>query len=132
MTSSWSANPPPDLAAAAEAFVTGHYRAFLERRGEAVPAWAWVNELAHGARADLEDLAALRDFSAGPKRLVGALAAGLAGLEDARLHRVQRQRLEPLEATLRDLAADPPTSEEDLGRAILTGLRRLPRPRGRR
>lgn len=113
----------PDVAAAAEAFLAGRYRAYLEGRGEAVPAWAWVNELARGGRTELEELAALRKFCGGPKRLVGALAAGLAGLDDARLQRVQRQRLEPLESVLRDLTGDPPASEADLAQAILTGLR---------
>lgn len=121
----------PDVATAAQAYITGRYRAYLEGREEAVPAWAWVNELAHGTRADLEKLAALRPSSPGPKRLVGDLAAGLTDLDDARLQRVQRERLEPLEVTLRERAAGPPTSEDELARTILAGLRGLAPPDGR-
>jgi hypothetical protein len=125
-------NPPEehrDLAAAAQAYVDGQYRSYLECRGQPVPAWAWVNELAHGGRADLEELAALRRFFAGPKRLIGSLAAGLAALDDARLGRVQRTRLEPLEAALRVAPAAPPASELELAQVILAGLRNSVPPR---
>jgi hypothetical protein len=37
------------IATEVEAYLSGSYRELLERRGEAIPAWAWLNGVAHGS-----------------------------------------------------------------------------------
>ena len=60
-----------------EAFVNGRYVAWLGERGRAVPAWAWLNLVAHGDAAELAALATGSDESVPPewRRTLGRLAA---------------------------------------------------------
>ena len=52
-----------DVAAECEAFLSGSYVEYLERRGQRIPEWAWLNAVAHAGSKTLRALAAL-----GPRR----------------------------------------------------------------
>lgn len=81
-----------DLVEGSEAFLTGRYREHLESRGEPLPAWAWVNRLAHGTVADIEALCVPGPTS-GPEAVVASIGApvvlgirsGTISLESAQL-----------------------------------------------
>lgn len=116
-----------DVAGETQAYLSGTYRQLLERRREPVPAWAWVNGLAHGGHDEVARLASAacgdgpEDFVAGLARdLLGQLAARRAGLEE-----LQRERLIPLELAL---ASDPmqvfPRTGAHLARTVHTALKR--------
>lgn len=116
----------------AEAYVRGRYRQLLERRSEPLPAWAWLNALAHGDVADVERLASQAVGGDGPEAFVAGLARDLLEQMAARgvsLEELQRGRLVPLELAL---ARDPvqvfPRSGTHLARAITGALRRGVRP----
>ena len=49
-----------DVGAEVEALLAGRYVGWLRRRGERVPAWAWLNGLAHGASSEVSALAVQR------------------------------------------------------------------------
>jgi hypothetical protein len=48
------------LAAECEAFLAGAYPAWLAAQGMKIPAWAWLNPVAHGTDTDLTALASHR------------------------------------------------------------------------
>ncbi len=45
------------LVSESEAFLLGHYAQYLGLQHRPVPAWAWLNALAHGGEADISSLA---------------------------------------------------------------------------
>lgn len=117
------------------AFLTGGYRDYLETRGRPVPAWAWVNRLAHGDHADIASAAARQSNDDTPEALIAAIAAAvLTRLQDGvPLEALQRNSLVPLEMTLAAQAELPPTSSIELGRVLRSALTtRLPPPQTRR
>jgi hypothetical protein len=105
-----------DLSAAAEAYLAGTYRRRLADQRRGVPAWAWVNPLAHGSLEDIEVIAARGLWAVGPEAVVATVAAELSARvrrDGASLRAVQEQGLQPLEDRL--AAASPGTPEDDAG-----------------
>lgn len=103
-----------DVGGELEAVLAGRYVEWLRGRGEPVPAWAWLNGLAHGGLGDVSALAAqrhlfgrVRDWRRARRLLAGEIVA-VAG---DRLGVVQREVLVPLELRLaargNDAALDP-------------------------
>ncbi|MGH9104099.1 MAG: hypothetical protein ACRDYD_14125 [Acidimicrobiales bacterium] len=90
-----------------ETFLSGTYEAWLEQAGRQVPGWARLNELAHGQREAVKDLAERghRPVRGIPtwRHALGVLAAEaleLAGDEPENLRRLQLGVLMPLELQL--------------------------------
>lgn len=64
------------LAAECEAFLSGHYLELLCRNGRlGVPAWAYVNCVAHASRVELEELASRYAPTSDPMALVSYMAS---------------------------------------------------------
>lgn len=83
-----------------EAMLEGRGAEFHHDRGERVPAWAWINLLAHGTEADLRMVASERVASGDWQEARGYLAEELVCLIDAGLadlDRLQRDVLVPME-----------------------------------
>lgn len=113
------------------AFLAGGYRHYLDTRGQPIPAWAWINCLAHGDRSDIECAATLQTNEVDPDTLIAAIAmAALAHLTvGATLEALQRNTLVPLELALAAQAGTVPTNSLELGRALASALpKRLPPP----
>lgn len=72
-----------NLVAECEAFISGAYAAHLQARGQPVPAWAWINRLAHAAPADIEVLAAAA-YGDTPEALTSCIAAHLLAVTQHR------------------------------------------------
>ena len=107
-----------------EAFLHGRYRSYLEAEGLPVPAWAWLNILAHGNRDDVENIGQLESNSGSPDSVVTGIAAHLLQLVDEHgltLEELQRRTLMPLEGALLNEVAVPLNSAE-LGKAVMTAL----------
>lgn len=113
------------VADACQAYLSGSYRQLLEESGQAVPAWAWINRLAHGDRSSIEALAVAPDDGT-PAALVASVARMLlvvSGRRGRSLVSVQQQRLIPLEERLASASAgDVPADQDDLARALATVL----------
>lgn len=101
-------------------FLAGAYRDFLEAHDRPIPAWAWINSLAHGDRANAERAAAMRNGEETPDALVAEIAAAaLTALKNgATLESLQRNTLVPLELALAATHNLPPTNSAELGRAL--------------
>lgn len=104
----------PTIGAEVEAFLAGEYLDYLDALNRDVPAWAWVNPLAH---ADGEELRAIavhcrqRRLAPSHRRrwhlLLASLAQRLLAVAERGPHdlgTIQRARLVPLEL---ELAARP-------------------------
>lgn len=96
-----------ELIADCEAFLAGRYAEHLEARGRRVPAWAWVNLLAHGTGDELAAARHLVQDGTDPRSQWRAARAFLARevLEAAvaagtTLDDLQRRVLIPLELEL--------------------------------
>ena len=112
------------VAAACEAYLSGAYRQFLEEQGRPVPAWAWLNRLAHGDRSSIEALAGAPDDGS-PAALVASIARMLLLVADRRggsLASVQRQRLIPLEGRMASAPSGVPGDQDELARALAAAL----------
>lgn len=113
------------IADACAAYLSGSYRQFLVEQGRPVPAWAWVNRLAHGDRRSIEALAAAPDDGT-PAALVASIAGTLLRVVDQRggsLASVQQQRLIPLEGRLAAAASGGvPADQDELARALASAL----------
>jgi hypothetical protein len=114
-----------ELAVECQAFLSGGYREYLEACGRPVPAWAWLNQLAHGDRADLETLAVGRGAGSGPESLLCCIAARLCAVidrGDTTLEWLQQWQLIPLERSLAGRGDPVPRTEDDLARALAAAL----------
>src|SRR5689334_16655676 len=66
-----------------DAFLSGQYVEYLLQQGRAVPAWAWINQLAHGTPDELAAIAAgarpmtQHPYASAWQRAVGAIARSL-------------------------------------------------------
>jgi hypothetical protein len=93
----------------AESYLRGSYLEIGAERAEAVPTWCWVNALAHGTLADLEQICrgSAEEIGLGPelswraarRQLCSELFALAAGSEQALRH-VQLEVLVPFESRL--------------------------------
>jgi hypothetical protein len=110
-----------------EAFLTGSAEEWFYTRGEDIPAWAYINKVAHADTDRLGRLAAWAPVEPTPchgwREAVGVLARDTiaAGARDPRvIHRIQFDRLIGLELQLisRSSRVAPETLVE-LGRASL-------------
>lgn len=128
-----SAPASSELAEQCELFLSGAYREYLEARGRPIPAWAWINRLAHGDRADFERAAAMHNGDATAEALIAEIAAvALTRLQrGVDLETLQQNSLIPLELALAARAGVAPANSEELGRmitsALMTRLARIPR-----
>lgn len=104
----WRPRDPVDggLADECDAFLTGRYAEYRRDVGQPIPAWAWINELAH---RDPEDIVVLAIGDREPGRvlapwtpvvddLAGSLAAQAGSL--AEMGTMQRAALVPLELSV--------------------------------
>lgn len=85
------------------AFLNGTYRELLIRRGAAVPAWAWVNALAHGDEEEVRGRAAGPTAHDSCESYVARLARHTLvkmRIEGVSLKEVQNSVLVPLELAL--------------------------------
>jgi hypothetical protein len=121
-----TSNPASLFVDECEAFLVGTYPAWLAHHGLDIPAWAWLNPLAHGSSDELTALAAQQHPDPGGAGaswpdVVAALAAEL--LDDDNPARRQRGSLVPLEL---QLAADDTriVTPDDLYRAARAVLER--------
>ncbi len=131
----WQRPKPPPAAAKAgtqlvtecEAFLSGAYAAYLQAQHMHVPAWAWINRLAHGTQADIERLAANDDGDT-PDALTSCIAAHLIDATQQRgisLDSLQHNNLIPLETLLvasANAGAAPPQDQDDLARSVASAL----------
>lgn len=124
--------PPPaeagtQLVNECEAFLSGTYAAYLQAQRMPVPAWAWINRLAHGTQADIERLAA-NDNGDTPEALTSCIAAHLIAVTHQRgisLDSLQHNNLIPLETLLvasEHAGAVPPEDQDDLARSLTSAL----------
>lgn len=111
-----------DLTDECLAFLEGDYAFYLERRGDNVPAWAWMNTLAHSSVHGVRRMARVTRTPASSfeharsKKALGGLARELltlTGSDPDRLAALQQELLIPLELTvLRDGARGHLMSDE--------------------
>lgn len=116
--------PPMDVALECEAYLAGSYKDLLERRHAAVPAWAWINQLAHCELDELQKFALTWDGDDGPQAYVARLARRtLVTITrgDTTLRQVQRDFLIPLELALA-LVPSVPEAAITLSNAVTTCL----------
>jgi hypothetical protein len=118
-----------ELVGESEAFLSGTLVDFLVERRAPIPAWAWVNVLAHGdlAMITARDTRRVtrrlppRDpnvrFAAAEILLIAEVHAAVHDDPDA-LSALQRGALVPLEFELMARTADTPCTPTDLVRAI--------------
>jgi hypothetical protein len=116
-----------------EAYLEGRYLEWLENAGKPIPAWAWLNGLAHGEPAVVMALATRRGNRNDPIQLVADLASAVLHRMDQHadsLTAVQESRLQPLEVKLHQYAgAAPPEDAAELARWLTSGLGRFRRRR---
>jgi hypothetical protein len=130
------------LISESEAYVSGTFQDYLHESGRPVPAWAWINGLAHGDPSEIRRIAGCPDPSGGPQ----AVVAHIAGQVLTRVERgpetleaLQHRLLIPLESALADSRPTViPVDAAELRRAInlalgngVSPLKSIP-PKGRR
>ena len=117
-----------DLGLECAMFLAGEYGGYLESEGQPVPAWAWVNPLAHGTEDDLRRLVADVPPKGSPGSMVARIAAHVLELlddpgQDVCLTELQRRTLIPLETALGEAPGlGVPLNSAELGRAIMYAL----------
>lgn len=115
-----------DLGLECAMFLAGEYCSYLESEGRPVPAWAWVNTLAHGSETDLHQLVTGPRRDGSPSGMVSRIATHVLGLledEDVSLSDLQRRTLIPLEMALGEAPGlGVPLNSAELGRAIMFAL----------
>lgn len=121
------------LAEETEAFLAGRSADWLSRRGRPVPAWAYINVLAHGTRTDITSQAGTPGSGAGPDDLVAALACQVLSIIDRTgisLLTLQHCALLPLESRLRELFGPAmPQSRAQLAEWLLMAISECMTPR---
>lgn len=112
------------LAAECEAFLAGHYADHLVREVQIVPAWAWMNLIAHGTEDQIREAATTfvaRGWPGASRFLAGELIDLVeSGLEP--LDELQRSYLVPLELELASLPWTARWSPAQLVAAVLATL----------
>lgn len=107
------------------AFLTGTYRELLERRRQAVPAWAWINAVAHGDEETVRRRAAEQMSSDDCDSYVARLARlTLVKMrnEGVTLKEVQNAILVPLELALVASTGSATAAQLTLARAVAQEL----------
>jgi hypothetical protein len=123
-------DPDNGAARAAERMLAGQAAAMmLQTGGQAPPAWAYLNALAHGTVEDLHDLAgadAARPDSKGWSATTSYLAADMIAYDrDAgHIRQTQREVLVPMELEFLDDRFDPPSTPADFAGLVLRVLER--------
>lgn len=109
MQTNWNEDIPPfipgDVAVECEAFLGGRYLELLRSRGRAIPAWAWLNGVTHGAVDQLDRLATAPTDGTAPEALVASIAQRTLWFVRHRgmsLSLLQQVTLAPVEAKLLD------------------------------
>lgn len=111
------------------AYLSGTYAELLVRRGTPVPAWAWINRLAHADEPAVRDgIAAEGDDGPWPaaRRCLEAVALDVAAGVEAGLPELQREVLRPLELLLLDADAALDLTAPGLTSLVLRALSRRP------
>jgi hypothetical protein len=121
------------LVAECEAYLSGRFAELVASRGDPVPPWAWLNQVAH---AEPEDVVALARSGTRPGRLgqgpqdwrvaVGRIAAevvGRAGTSPAGIRSLQVQVLLPVELSLMGEKAHLALTPEALVRVVGSAVR---------
>lgn len=119
------ASDEPDIAREASAFLAGRYQGHRVPDRRSVPAWAWINPLAHGTLADVEALAARAPDATGPEAITAAIAVQIASVVRRgllRLEDVQRQTLLPLEEHLTATRLPAAAGEEEAARMLVAAI----------
>jgi hypothetical protein len=115
-------HPAPDgVADECEAFLAGRYVELTRAMGWRVPAWAWLNDLAHGSPRVVRRLAAGRRSRGRRSRwtaIVDELAATVVppGADDAAVADLQRDVLVPLELAVAE--SGEPATPADLAAVV--------------
>ena len=112
-----SVPPDGDIAAQCQAFLAGTSRLWLEAQGRPVPAWAWINQLAHGDQDRIEAAASAAPRGGSPESLISCLAVRLVqvlGRHPVDLSAIQVRTLLPHESSLITAGAPPPRTDADL------------------
>lgn len=92
-----------------DAFLSGSAREYLEGHHRSVPAWAWINVLAHGARADLEQAASQKANDGSAASLTSFLAVQILSAVDhggVGLPALQWDKFLPLELAVAERCPD--------------------------
>lgn len=109
------------------AFLNGTYRELLERRRQVVPAWAWVNALAHGDEEEVRRCAAAPVGQDDCESYVARLARHTLvkmRSENLTLKEVQDTILVPLELALFARAGSATPEQVTLSRSVARELLR--------
>jgi hypothetical protein len=125
-------NQDPSIGAEVEAFLAGEYLDYLDSLNRAVPAWAWLNPLAHGSLEKVRALAVYgrdRRLAPEPRRrwheLVADVAERVLSIVDQGgrpLEAVQRALLVPLELRLAARPMGGHLSPEAIAREVTSLL----------
>lgn len=110
-----------------DAFLSGRYRTILVERSRPVPAWAWLNPLAHGDDEMVAALARMPAWDDSPEACVARLARRtLLKMRDEHvsLAEVQHAVLIPLELALTARHGHSSPDDVTLGRAASRELAR--------
>ncbi len=130
------------LVAECEAFLSGHLALCLGQQKRLVPAWAWLNALAHGSEDDIAALAAARPEPPGANSWAAPLwHQALAFLAHELMYQVarqgrplaelQRSTLVPLELELARRSVPTSTKPGELVASVLRALAEHPTSRRR-
>ncbi len=123
-----------DLVAECEAFLSGAYLRYLVDRCREIPAWVWINDLAHGDEAEVRRAAARSNDRSDPHSLIVDIAREILVAVDEgniTLKALQRRTLIPLELALADrcdlaVPTDSAAFTRVLKEVIASGLQPLP------
>lgn len=118
----WSSSEGSPIGSECEIFLAGRYAEHLQSSGRTVPAWAWLNRLAHGSIADLRSLASgLGGRQPDPLSAAVRFLAGevLARTDDAdSLAALQRDALVPEELALANRGREPISAGQLVSRVL--------------
>jgi hypothetical protein len=132
----WSSSGASSIGPECEEFLAGRYAQHLQSVGRTVPAWAWLNRLAHSSVADIRSLASGQgarqgdSVSAAVRFLAGELLAR-AGDADS-LAALQRDVLVPEELALANHWMEPLTAGQLVSRVLAALDRYAEETRSRR
>ena len=123
-----------DLVAECEAFLSGAYLRYLVDRCREIPAWVWINDLAHGDEAEVRRAAARSNDRSDPHSLIVDIAREILMAIDEgiiTLKALQRRTLHsPRTRSGRKMRArgsdDSAALTRELKAVIASGLQPLP------